>query len=233
MKKKVTSSFAIITIAIAALIGYVLVTNKTEGPEHFTDVAVDQRAKIVNVEGVLEQNNVNTDTLEQVAVSPQDKIMKATFNTNKGSFELELFPELAPKTVENFVTLAESEFYNGVKFHRVIKGFMIQAGDPQSKDDDLSDRWGTGGPGYTFEDEIHAKNNNLIGTISMANAGPNTNGSQFFINTNDNDFLDTKHTVFGKVVSGLDIVSTIEGVETFPGDRPVEPVVIESIVIAK
>ena len=110
---------------------------------------------------------------------------------------------------------------------------MIQAGDPLSKDDDMEDRWGTGGPGYQFEDEIHAENNNVIGTISMANAGPNTNGSQFFINTADNSFLDTKHTVFGKVVSGMETVTAIEGVETFPNDRPVEPVIIQSITIQK
>ena len=159
--------------------------------------------------------------------------MKATFTTNKGTFELELFAELAPKTVENFVTLAESDFYNGVKFHRVIAGFMIQGGDPLSKDDEMEDRWGTGGPGYQFEDEIHEQNNNVIGTISMANAGPNTNGSQFFINTANNDFLDTKHTVFGKVISGMEVITAIESVEKFPNDRPVEPIIIESISIEK
>ena len=179
--------------------------------------------------------DTNTPSTNDISTQNEQtqETMKATFTTNKGTFELELFADLAPKTVENFVTLAESDFYNDVKFHRVIAGFMIQAGDPLSKDDDMSDRWGTGGPGYQFEDEIHAENNNAIGTISMANAGPNTNGSQFFINTADNGFLDTKHTVFGKIVSGMDVVTAIENVETFPGDRPVEPVVIESIVISK
>ncbi|MCI5051191.1 MAG: peptidylprolyl isomerase [Candidatus Pacebacteria bacterium] len=160
--------------------------------------------------------------------------MKAIITTNQGVIELELFDELAPKTVENFVSLSESNFYDGVKFHRVIKDFMIQGGDPQTKDDDLMDRWGTGGPGYQFEDEIHAENNNVSGTISMANAGPNTNGSQFFINTADNSFLDDKHTVFGKVVSGMDVVETIENVEApAPRNIPVEPMVIESITIVK
>jgi len=170
---------------------------------------------------------------EEIAVEDEEKNMKAIFNTNKGQFELELFSDLAPKTVENFTTLAGDGFYDAVKFHRVIEGFMVQAGDPLSKDEDMSDRWGTGGPGYTFEDEIHAENNNVIGTISMANAGPNTNGSQFFINTADNGFLDPKHTVFGKVTSGFEVVKEIEGVDIFPNDRPIEPVIINSITIAK
>ena len=159
--------------------------------------------------------------------------MKAIITTNKGVVELELFNTLAPKTVENFVTLAESDFYTGVKFHRVIKGFMIQGGDPLSKDEEQVDFWGTGGPGYQFEDEIHEENNNLPGTISMANAGPNTNGSQFFINTADNSFLNTKHTVFGKVISGMDVVTEIENVEKFPNDRPIEHVEITNIEIVK
>jgi cyclophilin family peptidyl-prolyl cis-trans isomerase len=110
---------------------------------------------------------------------------------------------------------------------------MIQGGDPLTKDEDQVDFWGTGGPGYQFEDEIHAENNNLAGTISMANAGPNTNGSQFFINTADNSFLDPKHTVFGKVVSGMEVVTAIESVDTFPNDRPIQHVEIQSIEIIK
>lgn len=155
--------------------------------------------------------------------------MNIKLNTNKGTIELELFDQLKPNTVANFVKLAKEGYYDGVKFHRVIKGFMIQGGDPLTKDDTMSARWGTGGPGYTFADEIGSENNNATGTISMANAGPNTNGSQFFINVNDNNFLDTKHTAFGKVVGGMDVVSTIENVATAPGDRPVEAVVIESV----
>ncbi len=181
----------------------------------------DQTSQIISQE----DTSLTTPTLMNTT--------KAFVTTNKGNFELELWGEYAPKTVENFVTLAESGFYDGVKFHRVIEGFMIQGGDPQSKDDEMEDYWGTGGPGYTFADEIHAANRNDIGTISMANAGPNTNGSQFFINTAPNNFLDTKHTVFGKVVSGMDVISTIEQVETFPNDRPIEPVIIAKITIEK
>lgn len=157
--------------------------------------------------------------------------MKATLTTNKGIIEIELLTDLAPNTVQNFAELSQNSFYNGVKFHRVIDGFMIQSGDPLSKDDTMMDYWGTGGPGYSFEDEIHAENNNVIGTISMANAGPNTNGSQFFINTADNSFLDMKHTVFGKVTAGMEVVKEIEKVDTYPNDRPIEAVVIENIDI--
>jgi len=108
---------------------------------------------------------------------------------------------------------------------------MIQSGDPLSKDDSLKNKWGTGGPGYTFADEIHSNNYNVAGTISMANAGSDTNGSQFFINTVDNNYLDSKHTVFGKVIEGMDVVRSIENTATEGPDRPIDDVVIESIKI--
>jgi cyclophilin family peptidyl-prolyl cis-trans isomerase len=113
----------------------------------------------------------------------------------------------------------------------VIKGFMSQGGDPLSKDDSQMARWGTGGPGYQFADEIAEGNRNAPGTIAMANAGPDTNGSQFFINAADNSFLDTKHTVFGRIAAGADVAVAINGVETGESDRPLEPVVIESITL--
>ncbi|MDP2648873.1 MAG: peptidylprolyl isomerase [bacterium] len=155
--------------------------------------------------------------------------MKITLHTNKGDVEVEMMEGGAPKTVANFLKLANSGFYDGTKFHRVIRDFMIQGGDPLTKDSSTVERWGTGGPGYQFEDEIHANNKNDAGTIAMANAGPNTNGSQFFINTADNNFLDGKHTVFGRVVRGLDVVRAIEEVETVGPDRPVEAVVITDV----
>ena len=157
--------------------------------------------------------------------------MKATLQTTKGAIVLELMDADAPATVANFVKLVQSGFYDGTKFHRIIKDFMIQGGDPLTKDDAMQARWGTGGPGYTFADEIHAKNRNAPGTIAMANAGPNTNGSQFFINAKDNAFLDTKHTVFGKVVEGMDVVTAIENTETDHSDRPVAPLAIEKVTI--
>jgi cyclophilin family peptidyl-prolyl cis-trans isomerase len=167
---------------------------------------------------------------DNIVTSP-DTNMIAIMQTNFGEIKLELFSSDAPKTVENFVNLVKEGFYDGTKFHRVIKDFMIQGGDPFTKDNSLKDRWGSGGPGYAFADEIHLNNHNVIGTISMANAGPNTNGSQFFINTNDNNSLDTKHTVFGKVIDGLNVVRKIENVATEGPDRPINDVIIESIKI--
>lgn len=155
---------------------------------------------------------------------------RAVIKTNFGDITVELFAKDAPKTVENFLKLADSGLYNGTKFHRVIKGFMIQGGDPNSKDNDWSDD-GTGGPGYTFEDEIN--NHKLVrGALAMANAGSNTNGSQFFIVTAEaTPWLDGKHTVFGRIIEGIEVVSKIENVETDKsrGDRPLQDVVITSI----
>ena len=149
---------------------------------------------------------------------------KATMNTNAGPIEFELFDEDAPKTVENFRKLAGDGFYDGLIFHRVIKDFMIQGGCPQGT--------GTGGPGYTFEDEFN-DHKVVRGALAMANAGPNTNGSQFFIVTTDAaPWLDGKHTVFGEVVSGMDVVDAIEATETGPGDRPVEPQGIATIELS-
>jgi len=148
-----------------------------------------------------------------------------------GDITIKFNTESTPNTVANFVKLAESGFYDGTKFHRVIKGFMNQGGDPLSKDDSAMARWGTGGPGYKFPDEITQNNNNGIGSLSMANSGPNTNGSQFFINVADNSFLDTKHTVFGNVTEGMDVVTAINNVKTGDSDKPEVDVVITSITI--
>jgi len=160
-----------------------------------------------------------------------NKPMSATLQTNKGDITIEFFTEQAPNTVANFTKLSTEGFYDGIKFHRVIKGFMIQGGDPLTKDDSQMAMWGTGGPGYQFADELGPNNKNDIGTISMANSGPNTNGSQFFINTAANNFLDGKHTVFGKVTAGMEVVTAIENTPTGAGDRPTAGVVINSIEI--
>ena len=144
--------------------------------------------------------------------------------TNHGAIELELFDEDAPKTVENFRKLADDGFYDGVIFHRVIKDFMIQGGDPTGT--------GTGGPGYTFEDEF---NDHKVerGALAMANAGPNTNGSQFFVVTTDAaPWLDGKHTVFGRVTGGMDAVDSIEGTDTDAADKPSSDALIERIDLA-
>jgi cyclophilin family peptidyl-prolyl cis-trans isomerase len=167
----------------------------------------------------------------QGAENKMQQITKATLHTTKGDIVIELLGADAPDAVANFIKLAHSGFSAGTKFHRVIKGFMIQGGDPLSKDDTKQAQWGTGGPGYQFADEIGPSNNDVTGTIAMANAGPDTNGSQFFINVADNTFLNTKHTVFGRVTVGMDVVKAIENTPTGQNDRPVEPMVIKSITL--
>jgi len=157
--------------------------------------------------------------------------MKATLKTNKGDIVIDFFSDRTPATVENFIKLAKSGFYDGVKFHRVIPNFMIQGGDPLTKEDAKMAYWGTGGPGYKFNDEITPANSNAAGTISMANAGRNTNGSQFFINLSDNHFLNDKHTAFGQVTGGMDVVKAIGVTPTGHSDRPIDAVVINSIVV--
>ncbi len=153
----------------------------------------------------------------------QNMDYKAILATNKGEITLDLFEEESPVTVNNFVFLANEGFYDGIIFHRVIKDFMIQGGDPQGT--------GRGGPGYSFADEINDKKI-VQGSLAMANAGPNTNGSQFFIVTADaTPWLDGKHTNFGQVTEGLDVVMAIQSVQTGPMDKPIEVVVIESVRI--
>ena len=150
---------------------------------------------------------------------------KATLHTSEGPIEIELFPDEAPKTVENFTKLARDGYYDGLTFHRVIPDFMIQAGCPRGD--------GTGGPGYTFEDEVN-EHKVARGALAMANAGPNTNGSQFFIVTIEAaPWLDGKHTVFGEVTSGIDVVDALEGLPTDGRDRPEEPAGIERVELSE
>jgi cyclophilin family peptidyl-prolyl cis-trans isomerase len=149
---------------------------------------------------------------------------QATMYTSAGPIELELFDEDAPRTVANFRRLAADGFYDGLVFHRVIRDFMIQGGCPEGT--------GRGGPGYTFEDEIN-RHTVERGALAMANAGPNTNGSQFFVVTADAaPWLDGKHTVFGRVTGGMEVVDALEAVETDAQDRPIEPQTIQRIELA-
>ena len=150
----------------------------------------------------------------------------ANIETNHGTIRVELFEERAPKTAGNFIELAEKGFYDGVIFHRVISDFMIQGGDPQGT--------GTGGPGYTIEDEFHPElRHEQSGILSMANAGPNSGGSQFFITLAATPWLDDRHAVFGKVVEGMDVVEEIGAVETDRGDRPKKEVRMEKVKIER
>jgi len=149
---------------------------------------------------------------------------QATLHTNHGAIELELFEEDAPKTVDNFVKLSKEGFYDGITFHRVIPDFMIQGGCPRGD--------GTGGPGYQFEDEAN-EHRVARGALAMANSGPDTNGSQFFIVTTEAaPWLDGKHTVFGRVASGMEVVDEISGVGRDGSDRPREPVTIDRVELS-
>jgi cyclophilin family peptidyl-prolyl cis-trans isomerase len=149
------------------------------------------------------------------------RMSEMTMTTNKGEIVFEMFDDDAPKTVGNMRDLAEKGYYDGLTFHRIIRDFMIQGGCPQGT--------GTGGPGYEFEDEIN-RHKVVRGALAMANAGPNTNGSQFFIVTTDAaPWLDGKHTVFGKVTAGMDVVDALEALPTDGRDRPQEPAVIEKL----
>ncbi len=148
----------------------------------------------------------------------------ANFSTSQGDFRLELFEDKAPITTGNFIKLAEAGFYNSLVFHRVISGFMIQGGCPQGT--------GRGGPGYNIEDEFHPElQHDGPGVLSMANSGPNTGGSQFFITLVPTDWLNNHHAVFGKVVEGIEVVNAIGAIQTGAQDRPVEDVIVEEVTI--
>lgn len=150
----------------------------------------------------------------------------AVFETSKGTFKVELFADKAPLTVANFVTLAKKGFYDGTIFHRVIDGFMIQGGDPKGN--------GTGGPGYAIKDEFSDKlKHDKKGMLSMANAGPNTGGSQFFITLGPTPWLDGKHSIFGQVIEGMPVVEAIGKAKTSPDDRPLEKVTVKKVSIVE
>ena len=165
---------------------------------------------------------VAPDNTAKQTISKKNSVAK--FETSKGDFKIELFEDKAPITTKNFIDLVNKKFYDGLIFHRIIDGFMIQGGDPSGN--------GTGGPGYKIADEFHPDlKHDAPGILSMANAGPNTGGSQFFITLAPTPHLDKKHAVFGKVIAGLDVVKTIGKVKTGANDKPVEDVVIKKITI--
>ncbi|HRZ95453.1 MAG TPA: peptidylprolyl isomerase [Candidatus Moranbacteria bacterium] len=180
------------------------------------------------LQNALNEGNVKGENDENNNLSK--KYMEATLKTNLGDIKIKFDAKNAPNTVNNFLKLANEKFYDGTKFHRVIKSFMIQGGDPLSKDESKINMWGTGGPGYKFADELKGTEKYAQGTLAMANAGPNTNGSQFFIVTASPSYpLPPSYTVFGHVVSGMDTALKIENVQTGANDRPVENVIISSV----
>ena len=174
-----------------------------------------------------DSNQTEIKKEEETKVSKEMTV--AVMNTNMGKIEIELFADKTPKTVENFVGLAEKGYYNGIIFHRVISDFMIQGGDPTSTGRGGNSLWGT-----PFADEIvPSLKHEEPGVLSMANAGPNTNGSQFFITVVPTPWLDGKHTVFGKVINGMNVVYDIAKVKTAAGDKPVNDVLMETVTIEK
>ncbi len=195
MNTKITIFIIVLFILIAIGIGFKMTGNTITG-------------EIVN------NQIINENTENQMSIKEPTKVK---LQTNVGDIILELSKDM-PITTGNFEKLVKEKFYDGVIFHRVIEGFMIQGGDPAGT--------GMGGPGYTIKDEFTDNNQNNKGTISMANAGPNTGGSQFFINLVDNNFLDSKHPVFGKVIEGIDVIDKIGKTETGPGDKPLQEIKI-------
>lgn len=237
-----------ITLAVSLLIIVgvgVWVANKNGEELTLLPTTDSQEAASAVAEGPLSEtlspsdtnNIVNNETLMNDAPTTNPKV---TFHTNKGDVTLELFADAMPITTGNFLKLAKEGFYDGIKFHRIIDGFMIQGGDPNTKTDNTA-TYGQGGPGYTIQDEFISdpRLSNVRGTIAMANTGqPNSGGSQFFINLVDNTGLDfdkppaqSSHPVFGHVISGMNIVDIIGKVETDGRDLPVDPVVIESVSV--
>lgn len=185
---------------------------------------IQTKSSTINNETVINNNNNQMDNSDLVK-----KYSVALIKTSLGDIKVQFYNSDAPTTVGNFLKLSQDGFYAGTKFHRVIKGFMIQGGDPLSKDENMKNRWGTGGPGYKFADEFNS--HNLVeGSLAMANSGSNTNGSQFFIVTAaSTPWLDGKHTNFGEVVEGMDVVKKIENTEVDERDCPLESMAIQSI----
>lgn len=208
-----------------------MLNTKNQAAKDITDATTQENE---NQKTALNNNNDNTMNASANGSGDNSELVKkyntAILKTSLGNIEVKLDAVSAPIAAGNFLKLSNSGFYDGVRFHRVIKGFMIQGGDPNSKDDTQKSAWGTGGPGYTFKDELKGTETYPQGTLAMANAGPNTNGSQFFIVTaSPSAPLPPSYTVFGSVISGLDVALKIENVPTETGDRPVTDVTISGV----
>lgn len=213
------------------MIGLSLSACATPAQPDSNGYSIDESAAPVPAVQPVTDKTVMTTTLPNQKDLRQE-YSQALIKTSYGAIGVKFYGDDSPLTVNNFLNLAQEGFYNGTKFHRVIKDFMIQGGDPLTKEKDVA-LYGTGGPGYRFADEFN--NHKLVaGSLAMANSGPNTNGSQFFIVTaEETPWLDGRHTNFGEVISGMDTVRKIEAVETGANDRPDKDIVIESIELVK
>ncbi len=224
--KTILSIIAIIIVVVG--LGLIL---RHAGHRSETAVSNDSATSTLTANSGSSASTAMTASSATATTTMDQHYTQATLKTNFGDITIAFDPSIAPNTVANFIKLASSGFYDSTKFHRVIAGFMIQGGDPLSKDDSQEARWGTGGPGYQFNDEITADSHNVPGAVAMANSGPNTNGSQFFINVANNAFLDGHYSVFAHVTSGYDVAEKISTVKTDSSDRPVSPVILESVTL--
>ncbi len=232
IKTKVAISLGIL-LAVSAIIYMTREPNIQEDNINIQTPVATTTNTIINTVTSTATTTKNNNMPENNTNNTQAEMKSAKISTSMGTIEIEFTPKTSPNTVANFVKLAGEKFYDNVKFHRVIKGFMIQTGDPLSKDATKQAYWGTGGPGYKFPDELSGKETYKQGTVAMANSGPNTNGSQFFIVTAVDSGLPPLYTVFGKVTKGMDIALKIENVNTDQSDRPFENVTINSITLVK
>lgn len=237
MDKDTKITYLTISILIVILVGvaYILQSSDEVVPLSSDKKEVTSNTSVSKktnepIQGTTTEITKPTNT-SSTTMQPTDKISHAVLTTNKGSIEI-AFSDKTPNTVANFIKLSQEKFYDGVRFHRVIKDFMIQTGDPLSKDTTNMAAWGTGGPGYRFADELYGNEQYSYGTVAMANAGPNTNGSQFFIVTANPGYpLPPNYTVFGKVIKGMDVAEKIQNVTTGQSDRPTEDIIIEKVEV--
>ena len=225
MQKK----YIIIAIIALTLLALIIYSKRGEKPSG----KINQNNQTNNGQANLQENNNNNNEPQAGPEEGNEAVLKnmshiITIKTNMGEIRFTTYDADAPKTVDNFITLVNKEFYDNVIFHRVIDGFMIQGGDPTGT--------GRGGPGYSFEDELNPKTESyklgyVKGTVAMANAGPNTNGSQFFITVANTDWLDGHHTIFGQVIKGQDVVEKIANTPRGQNDRPNQDVVLKTVTI--
>lgn len=225
----IKKDIAILTILLLLVIGAMFIRSQSEKGSltsdsgmKLSDVEIEQQDKDSGKGG----DNTMTDTAKAPAMEIDEKAQySAVLKTSMGSMTVKLYAQDTPMTVNNFVVLAEKGFYNGTIFHRIIEDFMIQGGDP--------DGVGTGGPGYRFADEITPMEFDGPGILAMANSGPDTNGSQFFITHAPTPWLNGKHTIFGKVTEGMDVLNAIATVDVGPNDKPLKDVILETVTISK
>lgn len=229
MPKKIFIILA--AVAFVLLVAYFVKPKPAQAPE-VPDVGTQEQGSETVPVGTMTPENPAAATApvsDTTKKTETNTMTTATIETTKGNIVIEFFPDDAPKTVENFLTLAKKKFYDGVIFHRVISGFMVQGGDPTGT--------GRGGPGYKFADELNPatesyKRGYVRGTVAMANAGPNTNGSQFFIMHKDYP-LPNNYTIFGRVIEGMDVVDAIAASPTDPSDRPLTEIKMTAVTVSE